>query len=183
MKLWLVRHAQPLIDSGICYGQLDMQADARATQDAATALSRILPRDLLAAHSPLQRCRQLADALIGIQPQMKFTPDVRLQEMHFGNWENRSWRSLPRTELDDWTADFANYTVGQNGESVSTFMTRVASVFDALPRNTDVLWVTHAGVIRAAQLLARGIRNINKADQWPSGGPSYGQWCTLEIQN
>jgi alpha-ribazole phosphatase len=37
-------------------------------------------------------------------------------------------------------------------------------------------------VIRAAQLLARGIRNIERADQWPSDAPSYGQWCKLEIK-
>ncbi|MES2189330.1 MAG: histidine phosphatase family protein [Pseudomonadota bacterium] len=182
MKLWLVRHAQPLIDSGICYGQLDMQADARATQDAAAAISGVLPRNILAANSPLQRCRQLADALMIIKPQMKFTTDVRLQEMNFGNWENRAWSSLPKEDLDDWTADFGNYTAGQNGESVMQFMGRVASAFDSLPRNADVLWVTHAGVIRAAQLLAQGLRKVDRADQWPPNAPSYGQWCTLEIK-
>ena len=181
MKLWLVRHAQPLIDSGICYGQLDMQADARATQDTAAAISKILPGNILAVNSPLQRCRQLADALIGIRPQMKFTPDARLQEMHFGSWENRPWSSLPKTELDDWTADFGNYAAGQSGESVAQFMKRVASAFDSLPRENDVLWVTHAGVIRAAQLLAQGIREVDRADQWPSNAPSYGQWCKLEL--
>ena len=34
--LWLVRHAQPLIESGICYGQLDVAADAGATFTAYT---------------------------------------------------------------------------------------------------------------------------------------------------
>ncbi len=182
MTLWLVRHAQPLIDNGICYGQLDMQADAQATQDAAAALSRILPGNILAASSPLQRCRQLADALTNARPDLAFTSDSRLQEMHFGNWENRAWSSVPKSEMDDWTADFGNYNAGQNGESVSTFMIRVASAFDAMPRHTDVLWVTHAGVIRAAQLLAQGVRKVDTAGQWPSEAPTYGQWCTLEIK-
>ncbi len=182
MNLWLVRHAQPLIDKGVCYGQLDMQADAQATMDAAAALAKVLPGNIFAASSPLQRCRQLADALTGIQPELDFNSDQRLQEMHFGRWENRAWSSLPREELDDWTANVAHYAAGQSGESVFQFMNRVASAFDALPSHSDVLWVTHAGVIRAAQLLARGIRNIERADQWPSDAPSYGQWCKLEIK-
>ena len=65
MNLWLVRHAQPLIDKGVCYGQLDMQADAQATLDAAAALAKVLPGNIFAASSPLPRCRQLADALTG----------------------------------------------------------------------------------------------------------------------
>ena len=181
MTLWLVRHAQPLIDKGICYGQLDMPADAQATQEAATALAKVLPKSIFAASSPLQRCRQLADALTGIQSELAFSTDSRLQEMNFGNWENQAWHSIPRSEMDDWTTDFGNYVVGQNGESVSTFMNRVASAFDNLPRDTDALWVTHAGVIRAAQLLAEGLRKIDRADQWPTQAPSYGQWCTLEL--
>ena len=28
MKLWLARHAAPLIEAGICYGSLDIEADA-----------------------------------------------------------------------------------------------------------------------------------------------------------
>ncbi|MES2911273.1 MAG: histidine phosphatase family protein [Pseudomonadota bacterium] len=181
MKLWLVRHATPLVEAGVCYGQLDMQADAQATQAAAADLSVTLPLNILAASSPLQRCRQLAQALTALRPELAFTIDNRLQEMHFGNWENRAWSNVSKSEMDDWTTDFGNYRAGQNGESVSTFMHRVASAFDALPRHTDVLWVTHAGVIRAAQLLTQGIRKIDRADQWPSQAPSYGQWCRLEI--
>ncbi len=182
MKLWLVRHAQPLIDKGICYGQLDMQADAKATNGCAAALAKVLPPHIQVASSPLQRCKQLADALSGLLPGLVFTSDTRLQEMHFGSWENRAWANIPKSELDEWTADFGNFPAGQSGESVSQFMKRVASAFDSLPREKDVLWVTHAGVIRAVHLLAQGVRGIERADQWPSNAPSYGQWCTLEIK-
>lgn len=181
MKLWLVRHAPPLVEAGICYGQLDMQADAGDTQACAKALVQLLPEGLHVYNSPLRRCRELAEALTALRPELVFTSDSRLQEMHFGTWENRPWSSVAKSEMDDWTADFGNYKAGQTGESVSTFMSRVASAFDALPRNTDVLWVTHAGVIRAAHLLTAGLRTVDRADQWPSNAPSYGQWCTLEI--
>ncbi len=181
MTLWLVRHAQPLIDTGICYGKLDMAADAQATQNAAAALADLLPRNILAANSPLQRCVQLAGALTALRPDLLFTPDARLQEMHFGNWENRPWSGLPRAEMDAWTADFNGYATGRHGESVGQFMVRVAGAFDVLPRGRDVLWVTHAGVIRAAQLLAQGIRQVDSARDWPADAPSYGQWCKLDL--
>ena len=41
MKLWIVRHAKPLIESGVCYGALDVAADAPHTLQAAS--SRPLP--------------------------------------------------------------------------------------------------------------------------------------------
>jgi alpha-ribazole phosphatase len=56
MKLWLLRHAQPLVDSGVCYGALDVAADEAATHVAAQGAAQALPPDLLVWHSPLQRC-------------------------------------------------------------------------------------------------------------------------------
>ena len=38
MRLWLVRHAQPLVAPGVCYGATDMPADVDATSQAAQAL-------------------------------------------------------------------------------------------------------------------------------------------------
>ena len=38
------------------------------------------------------------------------------------------------------------------------------------------VWITHAGVIRAATLLARGQRQVQRADQWPVEAPSWGGW-------
>ncbi len=181
MNLWLVRHAQPLIEAGVCYGQLDMQADAQATQDCAQALAAILPQNIPAIASPLQRCGQLAITLATLRPDINIKQDQRLQEMHFGNWEGRAWRDLPKAELDAWTADFGSYTAGQSGESVTQFMARVAAVFDELSHDRDTLWITHAGVIRAAELLAAGVRNVAQASQWPTNAPTYGQWCTLEM--
>ena len=181
MTLWLVRHAQPLIAPGICYGQLDVSADVQATRESAQALHDVLPKAFRMVSSPLQRCEQLAHALIGLQPDLSYKTDARLKEMDFGNWEGRSWTEIAKPEIDAWTANFATYPVGQTGESVTQFMARVAQAFDALPRDTDTLWVTHAGVIRAAQLLARGVRHIERADQWPRAAPACGQWCKLSL--
>ena len=181
MKLWLVRHAQPLIESGICYGQLDVAPDAAATLECAKKLAAQLPTGTRVITSPLQRCEQLAHVLLGLRPDLTYKTDTRLQEMNFGQWEGRAWQAIGPAELQAWTSDFANYAVGRDGESVTLFMARVASAFDVLQDQHDTLWISHAGVMRAVQLLAQGLRSIERADQWPLNAPDYGQWQTLNL--
>jgi alpha-ribazole phosphatase len=207
MKLWLVRHAQPLIESGICYGRLDVAADAGATAECARQLAAQLPAGSRVSTSPLQRCEQLAHALLGLRPDLTCKTEASLAEMDFGEWEGRAWQAIDPAELQAWTDDFAHYAVGRHGESVTVFMARVGSVFDALDRTdsslqpqtltptlspihsqkarepeSDTLWITHAGVIRAVHLLAQGVRQIERAEQWPLNAPKYGQWQLLNLQ-
>ena len=181
MTLWLVRHAQPLIEPGICYGQLDMPADALATRECAQQLAELLPTGIAVVSSPLQRCEQLVAILIGLRPDLTYKTDLKLQEMDFGNWEGCAWADIAKNELDAWTEDFTNHKAGHTGESVAQFMARVGRAFDGLSPATDTLWVTHAGVIRAVELIASGTRHIERADQWPTAAPAYGQWCKLAI--
>lgn len=101
--------------------------------------------------------------------------------MHFGQWEGRAWDDIDKAELDDWTDNFADYRAGSTGDSVRQFMARVADAWRELDPARDTLWVTHAGVIRAATLIARGIRHIRRADEWPTQAPAYGQWCKLTL--
>ena len=182
MQLWLVRHAQPLVAAGICYGRLDVAADADATAECARQLATQLPPGIRVISSPLQRCEQLAKALSIQKPDLAYKTDARLQEMDFGQWEGRAWQAIDRAELEAWTSDFANYSVGHGGESVAAFMRRISAAFDALPGDGDTLWITHAGVIRAVELLAQGIRHIERADQWPLEAPKYGQWRLFNLR-
>jgi len=181
MTLWLVRHAQVLLASGTCYGALDVAADLEATQQSAASLAAVLPAGAQISTSPLQRCERLAQALIGLRPDLTLQTDVRLQEMNFGAWEGRRWSDITRSDFDAWMADFAGHAVGGHGESVRAVMARVAQAFDELPAGPATVWITHAGIIRAAQLLAGGIREVTRADQWPPDGVACGQWRTLEL--
>ena len=183
MTLWLVRHAQPLIEKGVCYGQLNVAADLKASQTSASELLEELPGRIHIVTSPLQRCELLAQYIQGLQPDLALKTDPKLQEMHFGSWEGRPWADIDQRELSAWTDDFAHYRAGTTGESVTQFMARVASAYDELDPTQDTLWVTHAGVIRAAGLIASGIRHITQADQWPTQAPAYGQWCKLPVNS
>jgi alpha-ribazole phosphatase len=180
MKLWLVRHAPVLLASGSCYGALDVPADTAATRATAQALADVLPRGLRVSSSPLQRCEQLAQALHGLRPDLMPETDARLREMNFGSWEGRRWDAIGQNEFEAWTANFAGHVVGGHGESVTAVMARVAQAFDELG-HADTVWVTHAGIIRAALLLAQGMRQVERADQWPLDATACGQWRTLEL--
>lgn len=178
MTLWLARHAQPLVEPGICYGALDVAADAQATLAAAQRLAAVLPHGTLVTSSTLQRCEQLAQALYALRPDLTLIFDARLREMDFGDWEGQRWDAIGQPALEAWTADFARHRPG-GGESVQMFMQRVAAAWDTVGTQAT-LWITHAGVARACSLLAAGIRDIQQADQWPQAAPGYGEWIICE---
>lgn len=181
MKLWLLRHALPLLDEGVCYGATDVPADPAATLRLAAELAATLPHRVATISSPLQRCTQLARALHSRRPDLDWRSDARIAEMDFGHWEGRRWDAIARAEFDCWSADFANYRCG-GGESVSQLMDRVSlALQDACGGPGDALWITHAGVVRAARLLAAGRGAPRQAADWPRQGPAFGQLVCLEL--
>jgi alpha-ribazole phosphatase len=180
MKLWLVRHAQPLVAPGVCYGATDVAADQAATLQTARALARVLPSGLLLVSSTLQRCELLAQCLQGLRPDFAYKTDARLIEMDFGSWEGQRWDAIPQPDVDRWVADFGAHRFGGR-ESVHEFMQRVAAAWDETRlAGREAVWITHAGVIRAATLLAQGVRTVDQAGQWPREAPAFGHWCELQ---
>ncbi|WP_298932895.1 histidine phosphatase family protein [uncultured Ramlibacter sp.] len=181
MKLWLVRHAAPCVEAGICYGSTDLPSDAAATAQAAFQLAAVLPQGLALATSPLQRCEQLAQCLRELRADLPLKSDARLAEMDFGAWEGRRWDAIGEAALAQWTADFWQHHPG-GGESLAQFMARVGAAFDDSVRaGRDAVWITHAGVIRAVQLLITGQRSVQHAHQWPVQAPAFGAWQVLEV--
>lgn len=181
MKLWLVRHAQPLIAPGLCYGATDVPADEAATLQTAQTLADRLPQGVVMATSPLQRCEHLAHVLQGLRPDLTCKTDVRLVEMDFGCWEQQRWDAIPQADYDRWTADFGQHRFGGK-ESVADVMQRVGAAWDESQRQgQNAVWITHAGVIRAAGLLARGVRGVTQAADWPQQAPAFGGWCELTL--
>ena len=199
-RWYVLRHAQPLIAKGICYGQLNVAADAALTHSAAAAFAAHFQTAYGARHSaggvdgaphgghvptvrlqcsPLQRCQQLAHALqplLTVHGVAHHDTDAALTEIDFGQWEGRPWNSIAMSEWDGWQADFAHYRPG-GGESVAHFVQRV----HAAARQTAVwlqqhpgavaVWVTHAGIMRALYWLQqRGHVLPGAAAEWPLEG-------------
>lgn len=135
--------------------------------------------------STLQRCKQLAQCLKALKPDLNVIFDERLTEMHFGRWEGLAWDDVDRHELDAWATDFAHHRVGHSGESVHDLVQRVALAARHAhgPDRTDDLWITHAGVIRAMHWLHLRQWSVDadqlQAEHWPVQAPAYGEWSVL----
>ncbi len=172
--LWLVRHAQPLIAAGVCYGITDMAADDAATRAAAKVLAGQLAPGTRVLSSPLLRCMQLTSELLQLRPDLRATTDVRLVEMDFGSWEGWRWQDIPKDAIDQWTAQFGTYRFGGR-ESVQELMARVgAARIESRASSLPTAWVTHAGVIRAAMLLSAGTTRVERSEQWPRQSLGFG---------
>ncbi len=176
MKIWLLRHARPLIEAGLCYGATDMPADATHTAAAAARLAPLLPPGAPLWTSPMLRCTAMAEALQTLRPDLHRHTDARLREMDFGCWEGARWDDIPRVAYNHWTSNFGTARFGGR-ESVNELLQRVAAVrADALVLGRDVVWVTHAGVLRAMALLEQGCTTLSEARQWPRDVAGWGAW-------
>jgi alpha-ribazole phosphatase len=181
MKLWLVRHAQTDAAPGLCYGATDVCVPAEATQAVAEAVVSRLPAGIVLAHSPLRRCAELARAIGRLRPDLVIRTEPRVAEMDFGAWEGQPWSSISRADFDAWTCNFAEGVPGGHGESTARFMQRTGAAFDEWRASgQDAVWVTHAGVMRAVQLLHRGVRRVDDVAQWPSEPIDYGACHLIE---
>lgn len=181
MSLWLARHAPVPGPAGLCYGSSDLPADPALTTASAQRLAAALPHGTRVWCSPLARCRVLAAALQALRADLAPTLDPRLAEMDFGDWEGRPWDAIGPAAITAWTDDFLQHRPG-GGESVAQFLERVrhalADCRAAAPR--DTLWITHAGVIKAARVLQPGARPLAQASDWPRDTLACGQWTVLQ---
>lgn len=172
--LWLVRHARPVYPAGVCYGMTDVVADIAHTQAIVLGLASDVPPGASLLTSPMQRCVTLARALHQVRPDLSFRIDPRLAEFDFGCWEGWCWDDIPKAAFDAWTDAFATHRFG-GVDCVQDMLDRVAALWDAYrDAAKSELWITHAGVMSAASLLAQGIRVIDKAQAWPRHSPAYG---------
>ena len=186
-RLWLVRHAAPLVAPGTCYGALDVPADAQTTRAAAERLSTALPPGARVAHSTLQRCELLAHDLQALRPDLTFTPDARLREMDFGRWEGQTWDAIGKSAIDAWVAGFATHAPG-GGESLAHMLHRVAAALQTAREwrtdqgAKDMVWITHAGVARCVAWLQEHAESaLPRPDDWPVAAPGWGEWEIREL--
>ncbi|MEM7781084.1 MAG: histidine phosphatase family protein [Pseudomonadota bacterium] len=149
MALTFLRHSEPCIEPGICYGQLDIAARELSEAELSELVGN-LPKTLSRIDtSPLSRCSRLAERIVE-RLNLPLQIDPRLQEIDFGRWENCAWDDIPREEIDAWAADVTG-AKPHGGESVDELTARVRSYLDECPYGrSDILVVTHLGVVRCA---------------------------------
>ncbi|ADZ92379.1 histidine phosphatase family protein [Marinomonas mediterranea] len=157
MKLFLVRHPEPDVEKGFCYGKLDVPIVSSWHQDA-VYLSQWLERRRLpkiqSFHSPLSRASKLA---LSVNPNSK--PIGELAELDFGLWEGQNWSTISREEIDEWGADL-QFSAPYKGESLEDLRLRVMPKVNALidEADSDIVLYTHSGVIKVI---------VSVLCQWP----------------
>lgn len=157
MALVLIRHPQPEVAAGICYGKTDLLLREPVTASAQVIYERLMQQMLLEqapshmACSPLRRCAELGAALAARQPNTAITFDARLQELDFGSWEMQPWDSIGKDQMDAWIA--SNFDSHHGGESLQALDNRVGGwlkdVQSAYAPDQTLWVITHAGVIRS----------------------------------
>lgn len=158
MRLYLVRHPQPLIAPGICYGSTNLSVAADELARVVAALSATLPQNAALFSSPLRRCAELASTLATSLAGASLTFDARLVEIDFGAWEMQRWDAIPRAEIDAWAKDMAAYRPG-GGESVLHMAGRIAAFYAELVRQRRecAIVICHAGTMRLLHACHAGL--------------------------
>ena len=187
MQLILVRHPQPLVAPGICYGRTDLAVAPEQLKQTMTALSTTLPRGLPIYSSPLQRCASLAIQLAPLLHSPAPVLDARIAEMDFGDWEMQPWDDIPRVAIDAWAADLVNYRPG-GGESVLQMATRIAAFHADLqrqlnPDNGSAIVVCHAGAMRLLSACHNGLAPPEMALQAAQTPHQIPYGATLTLRN
>lgn len=188
-RLWLVRHARPLVDPGVCYGASDLEADPQDSRRAAQELAAVLPAGARLFMSGLRRARQLAEELHALRPDLVAPrSDPRLNELDFGRFELVRWDAIDKAEFDAWTADFHSHRFGGR-ESVGEMLARVAQSLHEVRQSQrsdaagDSVWITHAGVIRATILLHEFPDARPAVADWPDEAPGFGGWMRIDLDS
>ncbi len=158
MRLYLIRHPQPIVVAGTCYGSTDLAVLAEEHIRVTMALKSVLPPRIALFSSPLQRAAELAGHLAQALDCAAPTHDARLVEMDFGAWEMQAWDDIPRNEIDAWADDMVHYRPG-GGENVLQMAQRVAAFHDEILQSDHdcAAVICHAGTIRFLLACARGL--------------------------
>lgn len=154
MSVILIRHTAVSIEEGVCYGASEVPLANDFAQAADQLRAQLPPRPWRVISSPARRCRLLAESL-----DANITIDHRLLELDFGDWELRRWTEIPRAQVDYWSEDFV-HRAPPGGESFAALAERAEACiyeFGRLLPDESILYVTHAGVIRALLAPRRGI--------------------------
>lgn len=143
-------------------GHADPPLSDRGRADIAALLTSSPQRPDLLLSSDLRRARESAEILAAYWG-IEIVIDARLRELHFGEWESRTWKELENmdgTRLDRWMRNWTRERA-PGGESFSDLVARVSRWFmewaECSEAGGETLVVAHAGSIRAILCQVLGV--------------------------
>jgi broad specificity phosphatase PhoE len=157
-RLILIRHGLPDGHEGRCVGHHDTALAANGARAvAALAASWISNGGAPPTRIVASDLRRAADSarIIAEAWSVPLVLDADFREMHFGDWEGRTWDEIALVDdarLRSWADNWTN-SAPPGGESLDVFAHRVAG---ALARIRSGVIVSHAGWIRVATSIMLG---------------------------
>ncbi|PLS23162.1 histidine phosphatase family protein [Neptunicoccus cionae] len=156
-RFWFIRHGPTHRDGLI--GWTDAPADL-SDLEALDRLNTYLPQDAVVVSSDLIRCVATADALATGRKRLPSDPDLR--ELHFGDWEDRTFKQVAQTHAELSRAYWSDPGphAPPNGESWDAAAARVSRGVDRLRDahpDTDIIVVAHFGAILTQVQRAAGM--------------------------
>jgi probable phosphomutase (TIGR03848 family) len=163
--LLLVRHGLTELTGSVLAGWTpELHLDDRGRAQAAAVAARLagLPLDALVS-SPLERCRETAEAVAAVTGAEKVEIDERFGEVHYGDWTGRPLAELVKEPL--WPAVQAHPSAvrfpGEDGEALAAAQHRaVTAVRDwnaRLGPDAAYLVCSHGDIIKAIVADALGL--------------------------
>ncbi len=164
-ELVVVRHGESTGNAqGLAQGRLDYPLTERGRDDVRAAAARMTENGWTFSHrvtSPVQRCVESAELLVGALGGAAFDVDEAFTEIDCGSATGRRYRDVMK-EHPQFFERPANEWLGfaeLGGESNAELLARVGAGLDAIGARDPiarVLLVTHGGVFKAvlAHLLA-----------------------------
>ncbi|MBQ2698212.1 MAG: histidine phosphatase family protein [Clostridia bacterium] len=152
--VYLVRHCESMGNIG---NRMQGRTDCDISENGARQLENLTRRmadeaiDVIYS-SPLTRARKTAEAIRGVR-EMEIQIVEDLQEMSFGDWEDRTWAELREAypeESHKWN-DAPYEMVFQNGETFEMVEQRTAAAIEAIVKahpGKTIAIATHATPIR-----------------------------------
>jgi alpha-ribazole phosphatase len=158
MNLLLIRHGQTNWNLEQRFqGQSDIPLNETGRKQAQALADRLSAEHFDAVYSSdLKRATETANIITQMSG---CKPDLRLREVHFGDWEGLTYDEIKAKHpvtLAAWEADiFKN--APPNGETLEGLSVRVQSMLDELREKHDdqnILIVAHGGVLQTLICLA-----------------------------
>ncbi|NLG50673.1 MAG: alpha-ribazole phosphatase [Chloroflexi bacterium] len=162
-RLLLVRHGETVWNAARRFqGVTDVPLSERGRAQAAALAGRLVGEPLHAIlASDLRRAYDTAALIAERQPQ-GVTPEPRLREIGFGDWEGMTYAEIEQRDPDTlarWVADCWQVTPN-GGEPFGAFIARVRALLEDLRARRDeetVLLVAHGGPLQVLLCLALGL--------------------------
>lgn len=157
----LIRHGRTSANtSGTLAGRTPgVTLDATGRRQARSLATRLrdLPLNAI-VHSPLERCRDTAGAILAEQSGASMHADERLIECDYGRWTGRALADLAEDDLWPVIQQTPSVVTFPDGEALSAMADRAAAaVADWIGRHPDgtLAMVSHGDVIKA--ILSRAL--------------------------